>query len=257
MAGPIWISAGGGRLGCAHGGLMLGAGGGIEVHGNAAGHDDGSVVAEVEIAGDAEDHGQRGEEDEEGDPAAVQAEAAAGEPEGAHGVALDDGGMAVDAADGEAEEQGAAGLPAKVEPPAEPEGPGAQVGRGEQQAERDGDADAGAAGTRQQRLHDGVIGGESERRAEGAHRADEALESVAAKGNLFSQRGEREESASATSQPQAEAPAETEMAMPPPSASSSTQTTARPQPVARPSPTSLASPAAAAIPARLMGCIWR
>ncbi len=74
---------------------MLGARGGIKVHGDACRDDHGGVVAEVEIAGDAEDDGKGQKQEEECDPTAFEAESAAGKPEGSHGVALDDGRMAV------------------------------------------------------------------------------------------------------------------------------------------------------------------
>ena len=59
----IWMSARSGRLGGAHGSLMLGARGCVNVHRNASRHDHRSVIEEIEFAGDAEDHGQRGDED--------------------------------------------------------------------------------------------------------------------------------------------------------------------------------------------------
>ncbi len=121
-AGAADLDEGGsGRLGCAHRGFVLGARGCVKVHRNASRHDDRSVIEEIQLAGDAEDDRQRGDEEEEGNPAAFQAEAAAGKPERAHRIALNDRRMAVDPVHGEPEEQGAAGLPAKVEPPAEPD----------------------------------------------------------------------------------------------------------------------------------------
>ena len=108
------------RLGWPHGGLMLGARGSVKIYGNAARHDYQGVVEEVQIAGDAEDDGKRSDEDQERDPTTLQTKASAGEPERAHRIALNHRGMAVDAAHGESEEEGAAGLPSEVEPPTQP-----------------------------------------------------------------------------------------------------------------------------------------
>src|ERR1700687_14034 len=96
--------------------------------------------------------------------------------------------MAVDAAYGKSEEQGAAGLPAEVESPAQPESLSSQVGCGKQESQRNRDQDAGAVRTRHLGLHDGVISRESQRRSEWSHCMDKALKSIAAKGNLLSQR---------------------------------------------------------------------
>ena len=125
---------------------MLALGEGVEIHGDAGGDEDRGVVDEVELAGKAVDDGEGGEEGVEGKPACVEAEVGTGEGECAEGVALDDGGVAGDAVDGETEEEGARGDPAEVESPREPEGAGADVGQGEKQAEGDGDGDAGAVG---------------------------------------------------------------------------------------------------------------
>ena len=101
--------------------------------------------------------------------------------------------MTGDAADGEPEEQGAAGLPAEVEAPADPQGAGAQIARGEDEPEHEGDGKAGVACSRHERLQDGVDGGKAQCRSRGTDGAYEALEGVAAKGDLLSQSGQRKE----------------------------------------------------------------
>src|ERR1700683_3043307 len=72
-----WLRRGGSGRG--HGGVVLRAGGGVDVNGNAAGNDDGRVVAVVEIARDAKDNGNGGEKNEKREPATFKAEGAAGE----------------------------------------------------------------------------------------------------------------------------------------------------------------------------------
>ena len=111
-------------LGWTGGGFVLLAGCGVEIDRDAGRNDHGGVVFVVQVAGEAVDDWNCGKEDEEGYPGAVKTIAAAGEPEGTHGVTLDDGRVVVDAADGEAEDEGAAGLPSEVDSPADPEGAG-------------------------------------------------------------------------------------------------------------------------------------
>ena len=89
--------------------------------------------------------------------------------------------------------QGAAGLPAEVEAPADPQGARAQIGRGEQKREYHGDGEAGVVRSRRERLHDGVDGRKTQRGSRRPYRADKALEGIAAKGDLLSQRGQRKE----------------------------------------------------------------
>ena len=106
------------RLRRTHGGIMLCASGSVQIHGYASRHNHRGVVAEVQLARNAEDQGQRGKQNEKRNPASLQTEASSGEPEWTHGIALNHRGMAVDAVHRKSEEQGAAGLPAEVEPPA-------------------------------------------------------------------------------------------------------------------------------------------
>ena len=101
--------------------------------------------------------------------------------------------MIADAADGQPEDQRAAGLPAEVDPPAHPQRAAAQVSRGEHQAQHHRDGNAGVVRSGQKRLHNGIKGRKAERRSQRTHRAFKSLKPVAAKGNFFSQRGQREE----------------------------------------------------------------
>ena len=172
---------------------MLTPGGRVQIDRNAAGNDHWGVVAEVQIAGDAVNEGEGHEQKNEGHPASIEAIAAAGEPEWAHGITAHDRRMAVDTADGQPEEQGAAGFPAEVDAPTDPQGPGADVGRGEQKAEHHGNCDAGVVRSKNQGLHDGVEGRIAQRGAQRAHGVGKTLESIAAKGNLFRQGSQGEE----------------------------------------------------------------
>ena len=69
----------------------LAHGGGIQIYGNASGHDDRGVIAVAQIAREAEDDGQRGKKNEACSPTAVETKCSTGEPVGPHGIALDDG----------------------------------------------------------------------------------------------------------------------------------------------------------------------
>ena len=171
---------------------MLCARGGIQIDRNSAGHNHWRVIAEVKVARDAIDHGDGGEKNDACQPTAVESEGSAREPEGPHGVALNNGRMAADTADCEAEDERLARLPAKVEAPADPQRARAQIGGGEEKAEGKRDDEAHAAGGRIERLHDGVDCGKAKHRSRWPYRADEALERVAAVGELLRQGGCRE-----------------------------------------------------------------
>jgi hypothetical protein len=80
-------------------------------------------------------------------------------------------------------------IPTKVETPADPEGPGAQVGCGEQKGEGRSDEKAGVTGTGHDLLHDRIDGRETERGPKRANRASKALEGVTAKGYFLRQGG--------------------------------------------------------------------
>src|SRR5579875_1609494 len=101
--------------------------------------------------------------------------------------------MAADTGNGQAEEQGAAGLPAKVHAPAYPQCAAAQVRRRKQQAEDEGNGKAGSAGAGQKLLDQGVVGRKAESAAERTGSFDKSLKTVAAEGDLLGQRGEQKE----------------------------------------------------------------
>src|ERR1700752_1457807 len=114
---------------------MLTARSRIDVHRDSSGNDNGSVVAEIEVAGNAVNHWKSKEKHEAGKPAGVDSKAATGEPEGSHRVTFNDGRMAADAAHGQSEDEGLRGLPGEINSPTHPEGAGTQIGRSEQEAE--------------------------------------------------------------------------------------------------------------------------
>src|SRR5580704_5692383 len=172
---------------------MLAAGGSVQIYWNARGYYFWRVPAEVEVAREAVDQRQGGQKHYKCDPGSVEPEASAGDPERPHRVALHNGRMAVIPADGEAEEQGAAGLPGEVESPAHPQGAGAQIRHGEKPAERNGNANARARRSGLKCLQNTVKSGESECRAHSAQRAGKALKAVAAECDLFSHRRQRKE----------------------------------------------------------------
>ena len=64
-------------LGSAHGGFVLGAGGGIKVNRDAPWDENRGIVDVVKIASDAEEHRNGDEQDEEGDPTVFKPEASA------------------------------------------------------------------------------------------------------------------------------------------------------------------------------------
>src|SRR6185437_7249032 len=110
----------------------------IQVHGNACWYKQRRVIAEIQVARDAEEHGKRRHQYREGDPSAVQPEAAAGQPERSHRIALNYRRVSVQALDGEAEDQGLAGLPSEIQSPAQPKCARAQISCGKQEAEDEG-----------------------------------------------------------------------------------------------------------------------
>src|SRR5262249_53011436 len=132
------------------------------------------------------------QQDEECDPTAVEAVAAACEPERAHGISFDHGRMTADTADGQPKNQCATRLPSKIEAPAQPEGAGPQIGDRKHHAEDEGNRDACSAGPRLQSLQACVESCETDGCAHGANDAAETLEAVAAKGDFFHQRSGRE-----------------------------------------------------------------
>src|SRR6202522_1239788 len=144
------------RRGLAHGFLMLFARGGVDIDGDSARDDLWCVVQEVEIAGDAANQRNCGKHDEQREPATVQPEAAAGKPEPAHGVSFNDAEGRAVAADGEAEEQGAAGLPAEIESPTHPERSCPQVCRGKHETEGNRDKNAGCVCTGLETFQQGI-----------------------------------------------------------------------------------------------------
>ena len=99
--------------------------------------------------------------------------------------------MAVDAGDRQPKEEGAAGLPAKVDSPSNPQGSSAEIGSGEHQPQSHGDEEAGAAGARHQGLDDGVVRGKADGSADGADSNGKALEPISAKGYFLGQGCER------------------------------------------------------------------
>ncbi len=141
----------------------------------------------------AVDHRECEEKDDRGNPAAVETIAAARKPEWAHRVALNDGRVAVYSADREAEDKRANRLPREVQSPTYPESAGAQVSHGEQQAEDDGEGDAGIVRAGLECLHDRIEQCKAKCRAIGPNHEFEALETVAPKGYLLGQRGEGKE----------------------------------------------------------------
>ena len=145
--GPFWLTGGGYGLDASWVAfvVLLAAGRGVQVHRNACRDDHRRVIAKIQIARDAEDHRQCQKQNNQRHPGAVEAEAAAGEPERPHGIALHHGRMTVDAAHCKSKQQGTASLPAEVEPPAHPQGPGSNVGGREHKAQRNGDSFAQVA----------------------------------------------------------------------------------------------------------------
>lgn len=101
------------------------------------------VIAVIEVAGDAKNERQRGKQDKEREPAAINAEDAASEPQGTHRIALHDWRMAGDAFDGKAKDESLARLPGKIEAPAHPQCTGAKVYSSQEERK---DQSAGKAG---------------------------------------------------------------------------------------------------------------
>ena len=128
----------------------------IKIHRNSPGNDHGRVVAKIEIARDAINHRKCGEKDEEGEPAAIEAKASAGEPEWSHWISLNDRRVAAYPADRQTEDESRGGLPAKIQDPNSAKALECADRPWRAKAEHDRDGDAGIGRPGLQGLHDRI-----------------------------------------------------------------------------------------------------